>query len=116
MYCVFHIRRVMPYLAQSPIGKEAAGASEEAAQMLTQLPARTAFVSSSLGARVMFTYDTAPQLRGHERTERFRMLRDQTRARYCHQREEVENADQPTNDTDNGGDNDEPQWRRTEEA
>src|SRR5260221_12472377 len=112
MYCVFHIRRVMPYLAQSPIGKEAAGASEEAAQMLTQLPARTAFVSSSLGARVMFTYDTAPQLRGHERTERFRMLRDQTRARYCHRREEVEQADQPTTTDENN----EPQWRRTEEA
>jgi hypothetical protein len=94
-HCIFGLRMTMAYLAMHPIGTEKAANTDKAAQMLTQLPDRCAFVSSSEGAYTIWTHDLAPGLPDHERIERQRMVRDQTRIKYCAKRDDVERQDQP---------------------
>ena len=88
-HCLFHLRMTMHYLAGHPVGKRVAG-SGNVAGMLTQLPARCAFVKSDKAVGVIRTHDTAPKLTGDELARRLFAIREQTRATYCHPRAEVE--------------------------
>lgn len=89
LHCIFHLRMTMHYLAEHPVGKQSAGSGSVAA-MLTQLPARAAFVKSDKAIGVIFTHDTPGKLTGEDLQRRMFAIREQTRAAYCHARAEVE--------------------------
>src|SRR5262249_55727929 len=93
LHCIFHLRMTMAYLAEHPLGKQRAASSTGVAQRLTQLPNRTALVSSAEAAGEIVTYDTPPQVQGAARIARFQEIRAQTKARYCYPRAAIEHSE-----------------------
>lgn len=91
LHCIFYLRLVMHYLAEHPIGKQAAG-SGSVAGMLTQLPARAAFVKSDKAVGVIYTHNTPARLSGRPLQDRLAQIQARTRAKYCHPREAIERA------------------------
>jgi hypothetical protein len=89
MHCIFHLRMTMHYLAEHPVGKQKSSSGNVAA-MLTQLPARAAFVKSDKIVGAIYTHDTPRKLTGDDLQRRMFSIREQTRATYCHPRAEVE--------------------------
>jgi hypothetical protein len=87
---VFHLRQTMSYLAKHPVGKMSAPSANAVGQMLTQMPRRAAFVRSGEDVGVIYSLQTPKQVSGREIAERMQTIRDQTRATYCHPREEIE--------------------------
>jgi hypothetical protein len=97
---IFHLRSTMLYLAEHRIGKKSSASASAVAQMLTQLPQRAAFVRTGNEVGVIYTDDTPPKVSDREYQHRLQQIREQTRAKYCHPREEIEQtfmpADTPT--------------------
>src|SRR6266516_2104845 len=80
---LFHLRMTMAYLAVNPIGKKSTLSATDVAHMLTQLPKRAAFVRSGDDVGVIYTDDTPPPVDSATFHERLRLIRDQTRQKYC---------------------------------
>lgn len=89
---IFHLRMVMRYLAAHPIGKVTSATATDVAQMLTNLPKRAAFVRSGDDIGVIYTSATPAPVGPAEAGIRLQTIRQQTRAKYCHPREDVEQA------------------------
>lgn len=87
---LFHLRMTMIALAEEPIGKRTAPSTTVVAGMLTQLPRRAAFVRTGETVGVIYTNDTPQRLSGRELVARVQTVLEQTRAKYCHPRAEVE--------------------------
>ena len=87
---VFHLRLVMQYLSENPIGKATTLSTAEVARILTSLPKRSAFVRSANTVGVVYTHNTAPGKTGNALYERIKGVLMQTRKTYCHPRNEVE--------------------------
>ena len=77
---LFHLRALMAYLADNPIGKKSTLSATEVAHMLTSLPKRAAFVRSGEDTGVIYTDKTAPLCSARELGRRFYIIRGQTRA------------------------------------
>lgn len=92
LHCVFHLRLVMHYLAENPIGKQSASSGNGVAQMLIQLPSRAAFVKSDKAVGVIYTHDTPKQMSGDDLKGRLRFIQEQTRQMYCHPRQQIEHG------------------------
>jgi hypothetical protein len=92
-HCIFHLRMTMAYLAEHPIGKQSAPSSTAVAQKLTRLPNRVAFVHSAEAAGVIVTLDTSRNVTDAELAERLRQIGNQTRARYCSPRGQIEHPE-----------------------
>jgi len=90
LHFVFVLRQAMRALAARPIGRKAEASTAAVAQLLTQLPRRHALVRSGDDVGRIHTYDTPPKLEGQALEERVRMIRDQTRAKYCHSHAQVQ--------------------------
>jgi len=80
---LFFLRETMTYLANNPIGKKSTLSATDVAHMLTQLPRRAAFVRSGEDVGVIYTDDTPPPVDSATFHERLRLIRDQTRQKYC---------------------------------
>lgn len=87
---IFCLRSLMFQLAQQPIGKETEASTADVSKILNQLPRRYALVRSGDDTGVIRTHDTPPRVSQPEFAARFSAIRQQTRARYCHPREDVE--------------------------
>jgi hypothetical protein len=90
LHFLFTLRMAMRHFATHPLGKKAEGTNAAVAQLLTQLPRRQALARSGDEVGRIATYDTPAPLTGQAIQERIALLRDQTRAKYCHAREAVE--------------------------
>lgn len=88
LHCIFHLRATMLYLAEHPIGKVSKTTSAESAQALLSLPKRAAWVRHGDGVGVIYTHHTPRPAPGA--AERAYFVREQTRQRYCHPREQIE--------------------------
>ncbi|HEY7348098.1 MAG TPA: hypothetical protein VH599_07230 [Ktedonobacterales bacterium] len=89
LYC---LRSLMNQLAEEPIGKETRTKPADIAQMLSNLPKRAAFVRSGEDIGVIYTSATPAPVGPAEAGTRLQTIRQQTRAKYCHPREDVEQA------------------------
>jgi len=89
---LFHLRMVMRYLAEQPIGKPSSLSTTEVARMLTSLPRRAAFVRSGDEAGVIYTDNTPPHVDAATLHQRLALIRDQTRHRYCRSLDEPGDA------------------------
>jgi hypothetical protein len=87
---MFSLRSLMFQLAHDPIGKVTESSTSEIAKMLSGLPRRAAFVRSGDDAGVIYTHNTPQRVNQAEFAARFTAVRQQTRAKYCHPREDVE--------------------------
>jgi hypothetical protein len=87
---LFHLRMVMRYLADHPIGKKSAPSTTVVGQMLTQLPRRAAFVRSGDTVGVIYTQDTPKGANESELRARIQAIQDQTRRTYCRHMKDVE--------------------------
>lgn len=89
-FFLFCLRSLMHQLTEAPIGKESTSSSSDTARMLTQLPMRQAFVRAGDDVGTIFTHDTPPH--AADEAQRYLIVLNQTRAKYCHPREDVERA------------------------
>jgi hypothetical protein len=87
---LFHLRIVMFVLADNPIGKESEASTADVGKMLNSLPRRAAFVRSGDDVGVIYTHNTPQRVYDIELGPRIAAIRDQTRAKYCHPRGDVE--------------------------
>ena len=96
---LFFLRLTMQHLALNPIGEPSKPSGAAVAQMLTELPIRTAFVRSGADRVAIQTFDTPEHISGRDLEGRMNFIRQQTRQRYCHPRAEVEAAFRPVHAT-----------------
>lgn len=87
---MFSLRSLMFQLARDPIGKVTEASTSEIAKMLSSLPRRAAFVRSGDDVGVIYTHNIPQRVSQAEHAARLNAIRQQTRAKYCHPREEVE--------------------------
>ena len=99
-HLLFHLRLTMQQLALEPIGKPSPSSTTDVGRMLTNLPRRAAFVRSGQDIGVIYTHNTAPRLAGQAFTQRVQTIREQTRVKYCHPRQAVEQLFKPLIDED----------------
>lgn len=90
IHFLFHLRATMTYLAEHPIGAANQTGQALVAQWLTMLPRRAAFVRSGDDVGVIYTHDTPARVSGAELSQRLARIKAQTRAKYCHPREQVQ--------------------------
>ena len=91
-FLLFCLRSVMRQLSEEPIGKESVANAAETAKMLTQLPKRAAFIRAGDHGGTIYTHDTPPQVSEYEQERRYQLVQQRTRLKYCHPREDVEQA------------------------
>lgn len=91
-HLLFHLRMTMAYLAAAPIGKKSTPGTSAVGQMLTQLPRRAAFVRSGEDVGVIYTHDTQAVASGEDLRKRGQEILQQTRSKYCHPKDVVEQA------------------------
>jgi hypothetical protein len=89
---LFYLRQTMIHLAQNPLGKKSTLTTTAVGQMLIQLPDRAAFVKSGNEVGTIYTYDTPHRVSDTELKTRLAVVREHTRAKYCHPRESIEKA------------------------
>jgi hypothetical protein len=89
LHFIFYTRQVMAYLAKHPVGKKSAPNTSIVAQWISQLPQRTAYVRNGEVIAMIKTLDMPPEVTGVELQNRWRKIQAQTRAKYCHSREQV---------------------------
>jgi hypothetical protein len=89
---IYHLRYLMVYLAEHPIGKKTGTSTNEVTQMLTKLPRRAAFVRSGDDIGVIYTDDVLPSVSGIELAARLAFIQAQTRQKYCKPKQDVEAA------------------------
>jgi hypothetical protein len=87
---LFHLRMTMVYIAAHPIGKESSASRTDVAAMLTNLPRRVAFVRSAETVGVVHTNNTPLEVAPPDLRYRLQAIRQQTRLKYCHPREDIE--------------------------
>ena len=80
----------MKHLAHEPIGKRSEISHSEVAGWLNRLPRRAAFVRSGEDVGVIYTNDTPKPLTGEAFQARLQTVYEQTHAKYCRPKEEVE--------------------------
>lgn len=91
-FFIFCLRSVMYRLAAEPIGKATTTTMQDVGKMLSSLPRRAVFVRSGDDVGVIYTRDMPEQTRSGELNERLTFVRNQTRAKYCRSREDIEQA------------------------
>jgi hypothetical protein len=84
----------MHELAANPLGKIREPKASAVAAMLTQHNNRWAFVRSGQDVGTIQTLDTPPPTVGPDLAGRLNFLREQTRQRYCHPRQDIEKSEQ----------------------
>lgn len=89
-HLIFHLRMMMDYLADHPLGRKTQQSTSIVGQMLTQLPRRAAFVRSGTDVGVIYTEDTMQPVEPSVLQDRLAFVRNQTREKYCHPRTEVD--------------------------
>jgi hypothetical protein len=87
---LFHVRMVMRYLAEHPLGKESTVSTADVGKMLNQLPRRCAWVRSGNDTGTIYTHETAPPLSRVGLFDRIKFILEHTRAVYCRPRTEIE--------------------------
>ena len=87
---LFHLRWMMRYLANNPIGKKSVLSASDVARMLTGLPRRAAFVRAGEDVGVIYTDDTPSMVDAATYHERLEQIQAQTRQKYCRAKDEVE--------------------------
>ncbi len=87
---IFHLRALMHFLAQNPLGKATTTPATAVAQMLTSLPRRAAFVRTGETVGVIYTSDTPEPLPPQLFKQRLEAIVQHTRTEYCRPRAEVE--------------------------
>ncbi len=92
IHFIFHLRVTIKWLIAHPIGKATQAGPLDVAHMLVELPRRSAFIRSGTDIGVMYTNTTPLRLSGEALTQRSIIIRDQTRERYCHPRQQIEQA------------------------
>ncbi|MBA2682556.1 MAG: type IV secretion system DNA-binding domain-containing protein [Ktedonobacteraceae bacterium] len=91
-HCVYHLRATLAYLAKNPLGKQQTTTKNDVAQMLSQLPKRSAFVRSGEAMATLYTIKTGFKLTDTTLDDYLTVIRDQTRTKYCHPVDEVEHT------------------------
>ncbi len=89
---IFHLRRTMMHLSNRPIGKKTRTTvtTADIAQMLSSLPRRAAFVRSGQDVATIYTEDTPEMVAHTTLMERMARIKEQTREKYCRQKDEIE--------------------------
>ena len=85
---IWHLRRMMAYLARHPIGTSNTPNTNAVAQWITTLKRRTAYVSVGHQAATIMTFDTPKPLTGAALVARVADVETRTRAKYCRPRPE----------------------------
>lgn len=90
LHFIFHMRTVMMYFARNPLIKGGKVQMVDYAQILLGLPKRMALVRSGDDVGLIQTNDTPRPLVGEALEARRFFIREHTRQRYCHPRDQIE--------------------------
>lgn len=90
LHFIFHLRHIMAYLAQHPIGKRTETTTADMAQKLSSLPKRTLYIRCGDDIGHLKTHDAPKPVDAQRVAGRHLQALAQTRAAFCSPRKDVE--------------------------
>src|SRR5258707_9038891 len=90
LHFIYHLRELMRYLAEHPIGKKTTISSSAVAEMISVLPPRAAFIRSGDSIGVIYTDEAEPPVSDQEFAVRMKRINSQTHAKYTRLKMEIE--------------------------